>query len=149
MPVVDMQFVKWTQPLVDHVLDNPTGIVSVSYTRPDGTDVNGYRFACKDFVYAFLMSMYDKQTLAEKEVSGANEHDGKGFNRYDATLLMDVARNSRDFYGLTDRQAEMVARKLKKYRKQFVQVVENKTAQMSYNKTRPIQTSMFAKGYER
>lgn len=71
------------------------------------------------FVYAALMFLYNKQTDEEKVKGNTSEHNGVGFNAYDAPFLSAIARSYLEYGHLTKGQKEKTIPLLKKYSKQL------------------------------
>jgi hypothetical protein len=63
-----------------------------------------------------LLYLYQQQTAEEQLTGRTGEQNGRGFTAYDAELLTSIAEGVGEYGGdLTDRQAEVVARRLRKY----------------------------------
>jgi len=82
------------------------------------------KFQGKDVLYQMLQALYERQTREEQTVECTVANNGVGFNAFDAKFLTDVAINSRQYSGLTDRQAAFVGAALKKYSRQLLSISE-------------------------
>lgn len=82
-------------------------------------------------IFKMLWAMYQRQTADEREKQSTVHENGMGFNGFDAPFLSDVARNAYPFKDLTTSQTLHVARKLKKYVKQLVEIANEKQKQQA------------------
>lgn len=81
-------------------------------------------------VYSCLFQLYNQQTESEKAVGNTQEHNGVGFNAYDAPFLCAMVKSYNEWGHLTKGQLEKTRPLLKKYAKQLVKLANNK----KYNK---------------
>lgn len=98
--------------LIQMVLDKPNG------------NMKGYPHS--KIIWKMLQAMYNRQTSLEKNIQATVEDNGIGFNGLDSRWLSEVAVNSKGYKNLTQAQAKAVAKKLKKYIKQLVQIANEK-----------------------
>jgi hypothetical protein len=87
--------------------------------KPEGR-LNGYPHS--KIIWKMLQGLYKRQTSMEKEVQATIVDNGMGFNGYDGNFLTDVAQKSLKYKNLTPAQTKVVAKKLKKYVKQLVEI---------------------------
>ena len=66
-----------------------------------------------------LMVVYDGQTAAEREEGSAIRDNGVGFNRIDAPVLTEIARDYERRGWITRRQLRAVAARIGKYHAQW------------------------------
>lgn len=71
------------------------------------------------FLYHALMFLYNKQTDEEKIKGNTSEHNGVGFNAWDAPFLSAIARSYLEYGRLTKGQREKTIPLLQKYTKQL------------------------------
>lgn len=71
-------------------------------------------------LYGALKHLYTCQTEDEKKSSATREHNGVGFNAYDADFLTSICKQLLKKGTLSAKQKEVARKKLKKYRKQLV-----------------------------
>ncbi len=83
-------------------------------------NMNGYPHS--KIIWRMLQALYSRQTSQEQSMQATVENNGMGFNGFDATFLSDVAEKSQQYKNLTPRQAAVVAKKLKKYIRQLVEI---------------------------
>lgn len=76
----------------------------------------------RKFVCRALILMYQRQTPDEQNIQSTTHTNHVGFNAADARLLTDLAQNLIK-RGLSDRQIDLAAKKLKKYHKQILQLI--------------------------
>ena len=81
-------------------------------------------------LYNCLRQLYDQQTDEEKNVGNTQEHNGVGFNAYDAPFLSAMIKSLDQYGHLTNGQLEKTRPLLMKYSKQLVVLANNK----KYNK---------------
>lgn len=77
-------------------------------------------------IYRMLWSLYQRQESDEKEYEATVHHNNVGFNGVDARFLSSVARGGQKFQNLTLRQAVPVAKALKKYLNQLIEIANEK-----------------------
>lgn len=70
-------------------------------------------------LYGALKHLYACQTEQEKTSASTREHNGKGFNAYDAEFLTSICKQLLQKGTLSPKQKEVARKKLKKYRKQL------------------------------
>lgn len=73
-------------------------------------------------IWKMLQAMYKRQTSLEREVQATIENNGMGFGSYDSHFLSDVAKSSLKYKNLTPAQSVVVAKKLKKYMRQLIEI---------------------------
>ena len=71
-------------------------------------------------LYGALKHLYTCQTESEKRAGATQDHNGVGFNAYDADFLTSVCKQLIERGSLSPKQKEVARKKLKKYRKQLV-----------------------------
>lgn len=71
-------------------------------------------------LYGALKHLYTCQTEDEKNAGATQDHNGVGFNAYDADFLTSVCKQLLDRGTLSPKQKEVARKKLKKYKKQLV-----------------------------
>jgi len=73
-----------------------------------------------------LVNLYERQTLDEQSAQMTKYHNGVGFSACDAEILSSLAEwwARKNFF--TDKQANLVRRKLKKYCGQLVEIANDK-----------------------
>lgn len=71
-------------------------------------------------VASALYRMYECQTEEEQQNEESTEHNGMGFNSYDAPLLTSFTKDALARGYLTPAQAALARKRLKKYIKQLV-----------------------------
>ena len=74
----------------------------------------------EEFLYHALMFLYNQQTDIEKENGNTSEHNGVGFNAYDAPFLSAIARSYIQYGHLTKGQKEKTIPLILKYSKQLL-----------------------------
>lgn len=76
----------------------------------------------KTMVLRSLIKLYDCQTTEEKNSKTTRVYNGKGFNACDATILTSIA----EFYlikgFISDKQYDIVYKKIQKYAKQLTAI---------------------------
>lgn len=70
-------------------------------------------------LYGALKHLYACQTDSEKEAGATRDHNGKGFNAYDAEFLTSICKQLLVKGSLSPKQKEVARKKLKKYRTQI------------------------------
>jgi len=105
--------ITWNKEQILAVLENP------DYRT--GTLENRY------IIYRMLQSMYNRQTVDEQNAEFTLHHNNIGFNGPDSRLLSSIASESKRYNNLTIRQAFLVAKKMKKYWRQLVEIAETNT----------------------
>ena len=75
-----------------------------------------------DQVGKALMKLYEYQTEDEKKDASAHEHNGVGFNKYDAEILSSFAQAYKKFGRLTANQLTLARKRIMKYAKQLVNI---------------------------
>jgi hypothetical protein len=70
-------------------------------------------------LFGALKHLYACQTENEKASASTREHNGKGFNAYDAEFLTSICKQLLERGTLSPKQKEVARKKLKKYRKQL------------------------------
>lgn len=81
-------------------------------------------------LYSCLKKLYDCQTEEEKSVGNTQEHNGIGFNAYDAPFLSAMMKDLNKYNHLTYGQREKTKKILQKYSKQLVKMANSQ----KYNK---------------
>lgn len=76
-------------------------------------------------LYGALKHLYACQTDSEKVAGSTSEHNGKGFNSFDAEFLTSICKQLLERGTLSPKQKEVSRRKLKKYRKQLVELANS------------------------
>lgn len=66
-----------------------------------------------------LFILYNRQTKEEQESYETKEHNGQGFNAFDANLLTSIVQSYCKYGHLTTRQYEVLHKALPKYSKQL------------------------------
>lgn len=74
----------------------------------------------EEFLYHALMFLYNQQTETEKYNGNTSEHNGVGFNAYDAPYLSAIARSYIQYGHLTKGQKEKTIPLIMKYSKQLM-----------------------------
>ena len=87
-------------------------------------------------IWKMLQGMYARQTSLEKTMDASLADNEMGFDSYDAHFLSSVARNSKSYKNLTPRQAKSVAKSLKKYTRQLVEIANEHQPQKAPIPTR-------------
>lgn len=77
-----------------------------------------------------LLALWDEQTDDEKNSGITKEHNGKGFNAYDAPFLSAMVKSLKQYGHLTKGQREKTTRILSKYSKQLTVLANDR----KYNK---------------
>ncbi len=67
-------------------------------------------------------SLYERQTVGEQETHESHEQNGRGFTKFDADLLTDIAQKSEKHGSLTPKQTQLVGRRIRKYHRQLVEI---------------------------
>ena len=70
-------------------------------------------------LYGALKHLYACQTDQEKNSASTREHNGKGFNAYDAEFLTSICKQLLQRGTLSQKQKEVARKKLKKYKTQL------------------------------
>jgi hypothetical protein len=84
-----------------------------------------------------LYGLFQRQTAAEQAQNQTVEHNGRGFNGKDAEWLSDIAKKlPRYDYRMTPRQHKAVARALKKYCRQLLEIIEERGGKVDWEKGR-------------
>jgi hypothetical protein len=73
-------------------------------------------------VYRALQALYARQTADEQQMQYTAHANGVGFNKRDAEWLSDIARKSKRFGTLTERQLNAVRPRMKFYARQLVEI---------------------------
>lgn len=73
-------------------------------------------------MYRALVRLYDLQTEDEKVSKETKEHNGQGFNGYDAEIMSSFAEFYKKTGFLTPKQKVIARKKLKKYTKQLTNI---------------------------
>lgn len=81
-------------------------------------------------LYQCLRILYNQQTDEEKAVGNTQEHNGIGFNAYDAPYLSAMIKSLDKWGHLTNGQKEKTRPLIKKYSKQLAKLANDK----KYNK---------------
>jgi hypothetical protein len=82
----------------------------------------------KHIVTRMLLAMYARQTADEQAVGATMNRNGIGFSGRDSEFLSDVAQRAAK-WGLSDKQSAAVAKCLKHYSRQLVEIAaQNKAA---------------------
>ena len=113
------------------VLNNPAG-----YTE---------KFPNARIIWRMLQAMYKRQTSLEKETERTLVDNGMGFNSVDSNFLSSVAKESLKRWTLTPAQSRVVAKCLKKYIKQLVEIAnehQEQQAPMPKKKKNPKQLEL-------
>ena len=76
-------------------------------------------------LYGALRKLYDCQTDKEKESGNTQEHNGIGFNAYDAPYLSAMVKSLNEWGKLTNGQKEKTRQILVKYRKQLTNLANS------------------------
>lgn len=90
-------------------------------------------------VASALYRLYECQTTEEQQGAETTEHNGQGFNAYDAPLLTSFTEDALRRGYLTPAQAALARKRLKKYIKQLVflaNLVEEKKQAGTYDERR-------------
>lgn len=82
-------------------------------------------------MFRALHSLYERQTLGEQETHESHEQNGRGFTKFDADLLTDIAQKSEKYGSLTPKQTQLVGRRIRKYHRQLVEIA-NKNEQRRF-----------------
>ena len=78
-------------------------------------------------LYRMLRALYNRQTWLEQAAQVTNAHNGVGFTAFDAELLSGVAEQASKYKTLTEGQAAVVRRRLKKYARQLAEIANENT----------------------
>lgn len=70
-------------------------------------------------LYGALKHLYACQTDQEKTSASTREHNGKGFNAFDAEFLTSICKQLLQRGSLSQKQKEVARKKLKKYKTQL------------------------------
>lgn len=81
-------------------------------------------------LYSCLKNLYDCQTEEERSNGNTSEHNGIGFNAYDAPFLSAMIKNLDKYGNLTYGQRNKTKQILQKYSKQLVTMANSR----KYNK---------------
>lgn len=76
-------------------------------------------------LYSCLRKLYDCQTEEEKAIGNTQEHNGIGFNAYDAPFLSAMIKDLNKYGNLTYGQREKTKMILQKYSKQLAKMANN------------------------
>lgn len=98
----------WTEEEIKMVLSSPLG--------------NTGKWSNRKIIFRMLQEMAKRQTPDERDVLRTFHSNGIGFNAFDAEFLTDVANSSKEFGSLTSKQAQAVAKRLKKYVYQLTEI---------------------------
>lgn len=90
------------------VLDNPKGYFG--------------KYPHSKIIWRMLQAMYRRQTSLEREVQATVVENGVGFGAFDSNFLSSVAQSSLKYKNLTTAQAFVVAKPLKKYMRQLIEI---------------------------
>lgn len=84
-----------------------------------------------------LYGLFERQTADERATNSTKVHNGRGFNGRDAEFLSSIAKKLPDYeYKLTERQLPHVRRKLRKYTRQLLEIIEAKGGKVSFKTTK-------------
>ena len=73
-------------------------------------------------MFRALHSLYERQTVSEQATHESREQNGRGFTKFDAELLSDIAKKSEKYESLTPKQTQLVGRRIRKYHRQLVEI---------------------------
>lgn len=79
-----------------------------------------------------LMVVYGNQTVYEQEVEGTLESNQKGFSGADAEILTSFAKQFQSKNYLSPKQVAFARKKVKKYWRQLLKVIEENGTAVSY-----------------
>jgi len=80
-----------------------------------------------------LWCLYERQTDDEQASNTTRDNNGVGFNGRDAEFLSSIAKRLPNYgFKLTERQLPHVRRKLRKYTRQLLEVIEAKGGKVNY-----------------
>lgn len=80
-----------------------------------------------------ILTIYARQTAAEKASGSTVEHNGRGFSGRDAAFLSDIAQKLPRYENrLTPRQRAKVLPLMKRYWRQLLEEIEAKGGEVSY-----------------
>jgi hypothetical protein len=105
----------WNKQALLAILDNPAGSVAGATPYPH-TKV----------IYRMLQALYDRQTMDEKQAEYTKHENSVGFNSADAPSLTDIAKKSKVYQNLTVKQAWLVAKRIRKYMGQLIDIRDEK-----------------------
>jgi hypothetical protein len=86
-------------------------------------------------MFRALHSLYDRQTVGEQASHESREQNGRGFTKFDAELLTDIAKKSEKFGSLTPKQTQLVGRRIRKYHRQLVEIANEAEMRRSIAET--------------
>jgi hypothetical protein len=82
-----------------------------------------------------LYSLFERQTESEQAANATTDHNGVGFNGRDAEFLSSIAKRLPNYgYTLTERQLPHVRRKLRKYSRQLLEIIQAKGGTVVFKK---------------
>lgn len=120
---------EWTKQDILRVLDNPKGRTG--------------KYRNSQIIQRMLVRMYARQTEIEQSAYSTICNNGIGFNGIDAQILSDIAVRSEQYRDLTERQAALVAKKLKKYIRQLCDIAGVQFKEPKVRKSRkPVQQEL-------
>ena len=116
---------------VPYASNNRRVIEVVSYRKIWNEEQIKYLMWTNETVlYSCLKELYCCQTQEEKAIGNTQEHNGIGFNAYDAPFLSAMIKDLNKYGHLTYGQRDKTKRMLQKYSKQLVKLANDK----KYNK---------------
>lgn len=69
-----------------------------------------------------LIRIYERQTADEQRAESTNHNNAIGFSSADARILTSMAKSALHWGGLTDKQRDVVRRRIKKYWRQLLEI---------------------------
>jgi hypothetical protein len=73
-------------------------------------------------MFRALHSLYERQTAGEQATHESREVNRRGFTKFDAELLTDIAKKAKKYGSLTPKQTQLVGRRIRKYHRQLVEI---------------------------
>lgn len=121
----DKEFQKTLAKAIDNLVANMKENVNEA-RKKDGTDYTPeevmYKIETNDLVlYGAIKYLYNEQTQDEKSSGSTREHNGRGFNAYDAEFMSSLAEwlLADPNHKLSAKQKEVARKKLKRYKTQL------------------------------
>lgn len=71
-----------------------------------------------------LWVLFQRQTAMEQSMEATTDQNGVGFTGVDADMLSSISKRAKQYGGLTEKQGELIRKKLKKYARQLVAAYE-------------------------
>jgi hypothetical protein len=81
-------------------------------------------------LYRMLRALYARQTWLEQAAQVTNTHNGVGLTAFDAEFLSSVAEQASKYKTLTECQAAVVRRRLRKYARQLAEIANENIQKM-------------------